>query len=68
MNIKDQKLAVDRVRCSICMKEIPISEAIVPEATDYLVNFCGLTCYDKWKSQPDNPAAFNNTLFPSKPK
>lgn len=23
------------VTCKMCMKEIPISEAIVPEATDY---------------------------------
>jgi len=56
MNTKDLNVAVQRVRCSTCMKEIPLSEAIVPEATDYVVNFCGLTCYDKWKSQPDNPA------------
>lgn len=66
MNLKDQKVAVDCVRCSTCMKEIPISEAIVAEATDYFVNFCGLSCYDKWKRQPDNPAVFNKILVPPK--
>lgn len=56
MNTKDLKVAAERARCSMCKKEIPISEAIVPEATDYVVSFCGLTCYDKWRRQPDNPA------------
>jgi len=67
MKTKDLKVDVERVSCSTCMKEIPLSEAVVPEATDYFVNFCGLTCYDKWKSQPDNPAVINNIRSPSKP-
>jgi|GEM_PF-759887 len=56
MNTKDPTATVKHVPCSVCMKEIPISEAIVSEAKDYVANFCGLTCYDKWKNQPDNPA------------
>jgi hypothetical protein len=38
------------------MKEVPISEAIVPEATDYIAHFCGVDCYDKWRKQPGNPS------------
>lgn len=36
------------VRCEICLKEIPASEARVSEAQDYVANFCGLKCYEKW--------------------
>ena len=27
------------------------SEAVVAEATDYVVYFCGLDCYDRWRHQ-----------------
>jgi len=37
----------------MCLKEVPRSEAAVPEATDYVVYFCGLDCYQEWKSQRD---------------
>jgi hypothetical protein len=37
------------------MKEIPISEAIIPEATEYVAHFCGVECYDRWRKQPDDP-------------
>lgn len=56
MKTKDLKKEIECVPCSICMKEIPRSEALIPEATDYFVNFCGLTCYDKWKSEIKKPA------------
>lgn len=39
------------VACNICMKEVPISEATVPEASDYFVHFCGLECFAKWKTR-----------------
>ena len=42
--------AVGQVACEICMKEIPKSEAVVAEATDYVLHFCGLDCYSKWKA------------------
>jgi len=41
----------DRVACNVCFKEIPLSEAVNEEATDYVVHFCGLDCYAKWKTQ-----------------
>ena len=40
-----------RVACEVCQKEVPRSEAVVPEATDYVLYVCGLDCYEKWKSQ-----------------
>ena len=39
------------VACEVCLKEVPISEATIPEATDYFAHFCGIECYEKWKKQ-----------------
>jgi hypothetical protein len=36
------------VPCARCLKEVPISEAGVAEAVDYVAYFCGLECYAKW--------------------
>jgi hypothetical protein len=41
----------EHVSCDICMKEIPIDEANSFEAQDYVVHFCGLECYEKWRSK-----------------
>lgn len=35
--------------CSVCMTEIPESEATSVEATDYVAHFCGLECYVLWR-------------------
>jgi hypothetical protein len=42
-----------RVSCGMCRHEIPLSEAVVPEALDYVVHFCGLDCYERWRLQID---------------
>lgn len=58
MTLKSQKskpVEVKHVSCEICLKEVPVVEAIVPEATDYFVHFCGLECYEKWKNQRGTP-------------
>lgn len=55
MTTNNTTVAPEHVTCKMCMKEIPISEAIVPEATDYVAHFCGVECYDKWRKQPDSP-------------
>jgi hypothetical protein len=44
-----------RVACEVCLKEVPRSEAAVAEARDYVAYFCGLECYEKWKSQRPAP-------------
>ena len=49
---KDKKIIEDeKVECKVCLKEVPVSEARSEEATDYVVHFCGLECYSKWKEQ-----------------
>ncbi|PKO60420.1 MAG: DUF3330 domain-containing protein [Betaproteobacteria bacterium HGW-Betaproteobacteria-18] len=51
MTTNNKPIEVETVKCEVCLKEVPLSEATVPEATDYFVNFCGLECYEKWKEQ-----------------
>lgn len=57
MTTKHTTPSAKKVACTVCMKEVPISEAVVPEAIDYVAHFCGVECYDKWKRQPGNPSA-----------
>ncbi len=40
-----------QVSCDLCMKEIPVTEAVSEEADDYVRHFCGLECYDRWRAQ-----------------
>lgn len=40
----------ERVTCDVCLKEVPKSEAMSPEATEYVMHFCGLKCYEQWKN------------------
>ncbi|MEN8108231.1 MAG: DUF3330 domain-containing protein [Pseudomonadota bacterium] len=44
----------ERVACEVCLKEIPVSEASSGEASDYVIHFCGLECYEKWRKQQVN--------------
>jgi hypothetical protein len=41
----------DHVSCDLCMKEVPIDEANSFEAVDYVIHFCGLECFEKWKKK-----------------
>lgn len=41
----------EHVSCKTCMKEIPIDSAKSVEAVEYVVHFCGMDCYEKWKGQ-----------------
>jgi hypothetical protein len=43
----------ESIPCDICRKEVPLSEAVIPEAADYVAHFCGLECYAKWKQQSE---------------
>jgi len=42
---------VAQVACEVCLKEVPQSEAKVDEANDYVLYFCGLECYGKWREK-----------------
>jgi hypothetical protein len=57
MSTAEKPDEVERVACEICLKEVPLSEATVPEGTDYFVHFCGLDCFQTWQRQQDKPAA-----------
>ena len=51
MNENKTQADDEKIACSVCLKEVPISEAKSEEATDYVVHFCGLECYEKWRDQ-----------------
>jgi hypothetical protein len=51
MNTNDKSVEEALVSCEVCLKEVPLSEATVPEAQDYFAHFCGLACYQQWKDQ-----------------
>lgn len=38
----------EQVSCEICMKEVPTSEAMNAEGSEYVLYFCGLDCYQRW--------------------
>ena len=44
---------LERVPCDVCQHEVPSSEALIAEAVDYVVYFCGLDCYERWRNQRD---------------
>ena len=43
----------EKVSCTICRKEIPLTAAVIPEASDYMAHFCGLECYAQWKKKSE---------------
>jgi len=56
MTTKDDPAKTETVECDVCLKEVPASEAVVPEDTDYVAHFCGIECYEKWKQRmPKKP-------------
>lgn len=55
MPTPDKPVAVEHIACEVCHKEVPLSEAIIPEAADYVAHFCGLDCYDQWKNSGSKP-------------
>lgn len=48
-----EQMQMEHIACEICLKEVPTSESVVSEATDYVAYFCGLDCYSRWKDQRD---------------
>ena len=46
-----------KISCETCVKEIPVSEAHIDEAADYIVHFCGLECFAQWKAQLEEETA-----------
>jgi len=53
-----QEAAVpDTVACHTCQREVPRSVAEQAEGADYLLYFCGLDCFAKWRSDAERSAA-----------
>ena len=54
MSITTEKRAdAALVACEVCLREVPLSEAMAAECTDYFTYFCGLECYEQWKHRGD---------------
>ncbi|MCK4950749.1 MAG: DUF3330 domain-containing protein [Gammaproteobacteria bacterium] len=56
MTDTSKNVDTDLVKCEICLKEVPKSEAKVAEAQEYVMHFCGLDCYDKWQKKSESEA------------
>jgi hypothetical protein len=39
------------ISCQLCGHQVPLSEAVVPEAVDYVAYFCGLDCFAAWRNR-----------------
>jgi L-lactate utilization protein LutB len=53
----EKAAALPMIRCGECMNEVPRSEAISREGSDYTLYFCGLGCFDRWrKTHPEEAA------------
>jgi hypothetical protein len=48
---RDLEVTPERVCCPVCQEDIPLSEAVVPEAADYVAYFCSLDCYAAWRTR-----------------
>lgn len=52
MNNSNIPVETEKVACAVCRKEISRTEAKTPETVvDYVAHFCGLDCYEQWKTQ-----------------
>jgi hypothetical protein len=54
MTANAKLVEVERISCEVCKNEVPLNEATNPETADYILNFCGLECYEEWKNQNVN--------------
>lgn len=48
---KDNNGLCETISCGVCLKEVPVSVAHSREGDDYVLNFCGIECHDKWVHQ-----------------
>ncbi len=47
----------EQVSCEVCLKEVPLAEAVDFEVGDYVAHFCGLECYAQWKGRETEAGA-----------
>jgi hypothetical protein len=48
---RDSSDVAPYVSWGVCQREIPLSAAVSPEASDYVAHFCGLECYEQWRDR-----------------
>ncbi|MCK5003125.1 MAG: DUF3330 domain-containing protein [Gammaproteobacteria bacterium] len=51
MSDHNKSMEIENVSCEVCLKEVPRSETHNAEVDDYVMNFCGLECYEKWQEE-----------------
>ena len=51
MSEPEKPTEIEKIACDVCLKEIPRSEAEIEEVSDYVLYFCGLDCYKKWREE-----------------
>jgi len=49
MDLTDLQAPDVFVACAVCVIEVPLDEAIVPEVIDRLVYLYGFDCYARWR-------------------
>jgi Domain of unknown function (DUF3330) len=49
-NSDNGRVLTASTRCAVCGIEVPLDEAVVPEAADQLTYICGLDCYARWRA------------------
>ncbi|MGD2118539.1 MAG: DUF3330 domain-containing protein [Chromatiales bacterium] len=42
---------LEKIACEICLAEIPPGKDEYVETDDYVMHFCGIDCYTRWKQQ-----------------
>jgi len=45
------------ISCLICSKEIPLDAAFTPEGAQYVEHFCGLECYELFRTRSNEKVA-----------
>ena len=53
-SVKKPAVPREKVQCSACGKEIPLSTAIVPENKDRVLYYCSLPCEDQGEQQVES--------------
>lgn len=53
MSEREKPAEPEKIACEVCLKEVPKSEAKIDEASDYVLYFCGLDCYEQWQEEKE---------------
>lgn len=46
---KSRPVAPKKVSCEVCRKQLPATDGIRHEVSDYVMWFCGMDCYKTWR-------------------